>query len=193
MRIAGQVWAKLRLALKARDWAACRRAISTALRKYPSASVLVGLTPLHPAQDTHQAGVSASLFQYLLHPFLLALFFSSASKFYLKPIFLGQSGRIDPDFIPQRFGKLAVIKDADPCLVQILRHPFGIPQRLQIPADYHPVIAMQYPGYFWLVFFCQQLYRHFCALSLLLGHLLYFIFLSGASQNPLFGSGSARL
>jgi hypothetical protein len=52
---------------------------------------------------------------------------------------------------------------------------------------------MQHPGYLVLVFFAQQFYRHFYALSLFLGHLLYFIFHPGASQNSLFGSGLSRL
>jgi len=111
-------------------------------------------TGLQGGEDMDQPRMIPTLGDDLLDPFFLTeILFSD--KFDLQTIFLGQALRMETDFIPQGFGKLGVIKNANALRSQMATHRVGITDIWKRAGDDYTIETRETPSNLAGISFCQ--------------------------------------
>jgi hypothetical protein len=109
---------------------------------------------LQGGEDMDQSGMIPTLGDDLLDAsFLTEILLSD--KFDLQTIVLSQALRLETDFLPQGFGKLGIIENANALRSQVTTHCIGITDIGKRPSDDYPIEAREDTPNLIGIFLCQ--------------------------------------
>ena len=97
----------------------------------------------------------STLGENLLDPFLFTevLF---PDELDLQTILMGQTLRMDTDFIPQGLGKSRIVEDPNALGSQMAAHGIAVADLRNRSCNHHSIKAGKYPSNLTGIFFCQQ-------------------------------------
>ena len=101
-----------------------------------STTTFVCRSDVDRAKDMRQTRLIAALLQYLLDTVFFAKILL-ANKLDRHAVGLSQRFGVLPKVIAQGFCKLGIIKDANPVLIEILRHTLSVTEGLQTTGDHN--------------------------------------------------------
>src|SRR3990172_8304803 len=114
-------------------------------------------TPLHRSKDMYQTGLITALLQNLLDTvFFAKILLAAMRKLNLHSVCLSQRFGVLSNAFAQRFCKFGIIENANPLLIQIMRHSLGVTERLQTACDHNTVITTHNSIQFFAIAFRKQ-------------------------------------
>lgn len=130
------------------------RASEKGLARLPVVPGLERRTGLQGGEDMDQSRMIPPLGDDLFETFFLPEILLS-EKFDLQTILLGQFLCMETDFVPQGFGKLGIIENANALGSQMATHGIGITDIGKCPGDDHPIKTRKDSSDFTGISFCQ--------------------------------------